>query len=301
MDETAFIGVDWGTTNARAFRFDAQGTVVETRHCESGLLEIVDRSWREMFVEQFGDWTKGAPDAPVLLCGMVGSQQGWSEAPYVECPFDASILAANLHRIPGTHYRIVPGVRTSDEDGVPDVMRGEETQLVGLDLRDSQLICLPGTHSKWVQVASGTITDFQTHMTGELFNLLSRHSILSRTQSEGGPSKEAFLQGLNHSEHKGGLLHHLFGVRGLRLFERLTAEAQADYLSGLLIGHEIRSVVEQASDVPRMAVVGSQELTSHYSTAVEYRGISTSVVDGEQAASLGLWRVAVAAGMVASS
>ncbi|MCA9076221.1 MAG: 2-dehydro-3-deoxygalactonokinase [Planctomycetaceae bacterium] len=299
MDETALIGVDWGTTNARAFRYDAQGTVVETRHRGCGLLQIVDGDWETTFLKNFGDWTNGAPDLPVLLCGMVGSQQGWSEAPYVECPLDISTLAENLHPITGTDYCIVPGVRTIDGCGVPDVMRGEETQLAGLDPQGLQLVCLPGTHSKWVQIAGESVTGFQTYMTGELFKLLSEHSILARTQTKGPSSHEAFLLGVDHSKRDGGLLHQLFGVRGLRLFDQLTGDAQGDYLSGLLIGHEIRSALDATSAAGMVTVVGAKELTSRYVTAMEYMGRSIIVTDGEQAASRGLWRIAQQAGMIA--
>ncbi len=300
MDDTALIGIDWGTTYARAFRYDQNGTLIERRHAEIGLSRIASEAWESRFQEHFGDWVHNPPDAPVLLCGMVGSQQGWSEAPYITCPANTDILGANLHRIPKSHCRIVPGVRTGDAADVPDVMRGEETQLVGLDLRDTHLVCLPGTHSKWVQLDHSVITGFQTYLTGELFDVLSHHSILSRTLEEVISSDEAFMRGLDDSEREGGLLHHLFGVRGLRLFDKLSGSAQADYLSGLLIGQEVRSAIAQVTVDQPLTLVGSHELVARYVSALQHFGRTVDVVDGELAASRGLWRIAEQAELIGS-
>lgn len=300
MSMTSLIGVDWGTTNARAFRYDHMGTVIEQRHRRIGLLNIKNREWEAAFREHFGDWIDGAPTASVILCGMVGSQQGWSEAPYVACPVNKDDLGANLYRIPNTEYFIVPGVRSDDSVNVPDVMRGEETQIVGLNLRESQIVCLPGTHSKWVRLENGVITAFQTYLTGELFQVLSNHSILSRTLEERQPSESAFLQGLDDSNRAGGLLHQLFGVRGLRLFGKLSGSAQSDYLSGLLIGNEVRSALDDLPPIQPITLVGSDALVSRYEKALQYLGHPVEVINGEQAASQGLWQIAIRARLIKS-
>ncbi len=301
MHETALIGIDWGTSNARGFRFDRNGSVIDRCHRAIGLLNIPDGGWAATFHEHFGDWTVEAPAAPILLCGMVGSQQGWCEAPYVACPVNTSMLSAHLHPIPNTRCRIVPGVWTEGTADIPDVMRGEETQLVGLNVDNQCLVCLPGTHSKWVRLDHGVITGFQTSLTGELFNILSQHSILSRTLGELEPCEAAFVRGLDDSAREGGLLHHLFGVRGLRLFDRLSGSAQADYLSGLLIGHEVRCATNDSAGHQRVTLVGSQALVTRYITALQHFGRPVDVVDGELAASRGLWRIAEQAGLLATA
>ncbi len=300
MGETTLLGIDWGSTNARAFRYDRGGTVIDRRHREIGLLRVADEGWEATFHDHFGDWREEAPTAPVILCGMVGSQQGWSEAPYVACPASTDVLGANLHLIPKSNYLIVPGVQTEDTADVPDVMRGEETQIVGLHLGETHKVCLPGTHSKWVQLDNGLITEFQTYITGELFHVLSHHSILSRTLEEGKPSDGTFLRGLDDSERNGGLLHHLFGVRGLRLFDKLSGSAQADYLSGLLIGNEVRNAIAHLTMDQSVTLVGSDELISRYVIALQHFGRAVEVVDGELAASQGLWQIAEQAGLIGS-
>ncbi len=301
MSPTALIGVDWGTSNVRGFRYAANGEVIETRRLEAGLKWVVAGAWAAAFETHFGDWLQQAPDAPALLCGMVGSRQGWSEAPYVECPAACHALADHLHQVPGTSLRIVPGLCTVDADGVPDVMRGEETQLVGLDVSEPSAVCLPGTHSKWVSFDGQRIDAFQTMMTGELFDILSRHSLLAQMSEPGAADSCAFARGLDRAAGGSGLLHELFGVRTLRLFDKLAATAVPDYLSGLLIGHELASITDLVSADTPVTVIGSQELASRYVTALEHRNRAVQVVDGETAAARGLWRIASRAGMVTSS
>src|SRR5262245_13377525 len=168
---TALIGLDWGTTNARAFRFEAGGEVAETRERPLGILQVKDGAFAAAFATLVGDWREAARSAPVLMCGMIGSRQGWVETSYASLPAGSAAFAAALARVPGVDgdVRIVPGATGSGLAGAPDVMRGEETQIVGaLEAGGAGdgLFVLPGTHSKWVELRGGAIARFRTFLTG---------------------------------------------------------------------------------------------------------------------------------------
>jgi 2-dehydro-3-deoxygalactonokinase len=299
MSQTALIGVDWGTSNVRGFRYGAQGNVVETRQFGAGLKHVEAGTWATTFERHFGDWIKAAPAVPVLLSGMVGSRQGWCETPYIPCPAGFDELANQLHRIPGTQFSIVPGL-TVDADGIPDVMRGEETQLAGLDQSESDVVCLPGTHTKWVQYDGGRISSFRTLMTGEMFDVLLNHSLLGRMASPGEFDEHAFLRGLECARGSARLLHDLFSVRTLRLFDRLPATSVAGYLSGLLIGHEMSNVIDSIPAGSTIIVVGSSDLTLRYAAAIQRWSRNVRFVAGETAAACGLWRIASQAKLVSA-
>jgi len=197
----ALVGLDWGTSSLRAHRFGPDGSVVETRSRPWGIRSLPDGGFAAALAEIAGDWLARQPAPPVVACGMVGSRQGWREAPYVECPADARALAAALVRCDtgagpaGSPLRIVPGVaRAGDHharpERLPDVMRGEETQVCGAlavapELADDALVVLPGTHSKWCAVRDGRLASFQTFMTGELFAVLRDHSLLGAPLAAG--------------------------------------------------------------------------------------------------------------------
>ncbi|MGE0375815.1 MAG: 2-dehydro-3-deoxygalactonokinase [Planctomycetaceae bacterium] len=300
MTSTSLIGIDWGTSNVRGFRFDAAGNSLETRRFVAGLKQVAAGAWEATFTAQFGDWVQQQPDAPVLMCGMVGSRQGWSEAPYLACPVHCDALAERLHRIPGTSLKIISGLCTVDPDGTPDVMRGEETQLAGLDASGRRAVCLPGTHSKWVQIDGGRVIEFRTMMTGELFDLLLRHSLLARMSEPGADDEAAFFGGIDRGGRSAGLLHDLFAVRTLRLFDKLAPTSVTDYLSGLLIGYELASVEDMIPQGTPVTVIGSPELTSRYLAALTRRHRAATVIDGETAAAQGLWRIAVRARLAPS-
>lgn len=292
------IAVDWGTTSFRAYRIDAAGIVVDKREAPLGILAIKEQRFAEALESQVDDWiTQGVH--PIVMSGMIGSRQGWREQAYVRCPAGPDELAARLGSVTwGMHGRnawIVPGLITRDAQGVHDVLRGEETQIVGVldDLGPgTHTLCLPGTHSKWVRVDDGRIVSFTTHMTGELFAVLRDHSILGRTMENAGDIPAAFDAGLARSRQAGGLLHHLFGVRADSLAGTLTAEAAHEFLSGLLIGHEIASVAPTDGTVH---ILGSQALAARYERALSAAGCRAHVLDPD-AAVRGLFRLATALG-----
>lgn len=288
------IAVDWGTSSFRAYRIDAAGIVVDKREAPLGILAIKEQRFAEALESQVGDWIEAGVH-PIVMSGMIGSRQGWREQAYVRCPAGPDELAAKLGSVTwgmqGRKAWIVPGLITRDAQGVHDVMRGEETQIVGV-LEDlgpgSHLVCLPGTHSKWVRIEDGRIASFTTHMTGEMFAVLRDHSILGRTMENAGDIPTAFDAGLTRSRQPGGLLHHLFGVRADSLAGTLTAEAAHEFLSGLLIGHEITAVAPAGGTVH---ILGSQSLAARYERALSSAGCRAHTLDPD-AAVRGLIRLA---------
>lgn len=286
------IGIDWGSSGFRAYRMAADGTVLERRVAVSGIASLTPTDYAAVLQQQIGDWLQADPATIVLLSGMVGSRQGWREAPYAECPASLADLAGKLCPVElggGRLAHIVPGLSCRNEAGIPDVMRGEETQIFGLDLAGDATICLPGTHSKHVQVNGGRITGFATAMTGEVFALLSSHGLVAAMlQAESGPDLDtaAFEAGLALSGQPGGLLHHLFSVRTRRLFNELSAVAATHYLSGILIGHELRATAWAG----KVVIVGTGVLTMRYRKAFAFLGMDADVAP-EDAAATGLYRL----------
>lgn len=306
MPQARLLALDWGTSSLRACLLGETGSVVEQRSQPWGILHLPDGGFAAALEGIAGDWLAASPELPVIASGMVGSAQGWHEVPYVDCPADAASLAAQLLRfeaLPGVVLHIVPGVR---RDGArPDVMRGEETQVVGVLARQASpaqhtLLVLPGTHCKWVQVEDGRIADFHTYMTGELFALLREHSILGRParQAGGGQvSEAAFERGVAALRRSGpaGASALLFSARTLVLCGALQAEHSLEYLSGLLIGEELRCALPAAGDASPM-LVGDAALCARYRQALKQfdRPAQTA---GEGAAAAGLWQIALQAGL----
>lgn len=286
------VAVDWGTSSLRAALLAADGTVREERGSGRGILTVEAGGFSAVLRDLCGDWLAQVPLA--LVSGMAGSRQGWREAPYCACPAGREDLAGQLAWIEPRRTAIVPGL-SCEHEGVPDVMRGEEVQVFGaLDLLDATdaMLVLPGTHSKWVQVRGGRVVAFRTFMTGEVYALLRRHSILARTLPPQDPALDeaAFLQGAAHVARCGSLLQAAFSTRTLALFDRMAAPALASYLSGLVIGEELRVQAPPQDGVP-LAVVGAPELARRYELALRSRGVSCRLL-GSQATWRGLWTIA---------
>jgi len=287
------IAVDWGTSSFRAYRLAPDGAIVDKRSAQLGILAVPEGKFAEALESQVSDWLD-AGAAPVLMSGMIGSRQGWKEAPYTKCPAGAKDIAACLVDVRWGLSRsawIVPGLSCRDTQGVPDVMRGEETQILGaLDevTERSAWVCLPGTHSKWARVEGERITHFATYMTGEAFAVLKAHSILGRMMSDADVDPVAFQSGVLRARESGGLLHHLFGVRTRGLVGDLSNDDSAAYLSGLLIGHELAAVPRLSGTV---YLLGALPLARLYSEALKSYGVDTEVLDAD-AAVRGLFKLA---------
>lgn len=303
----ALIAIDWGTTAARAYQLDRQGRVLDEQWAPLGVQRIKPGGFAEALTALLG--ADAPDDVPLLACGMIGSRQGWVETPYRECPVDLPALAAALTSVRGTRLAIVPGLICSDADGIPDVMRGEESQIVGaledLATATARIVVLPGTHSKWARVGAGGIEAFATFMTGELYALLREHSILGRLAAASAASESAaFERGVRASLSAGAsVLHDLFSARTLPLTGALAPEGVADYLSGLLLGAEVAAargwVQRQAVGEATMTLVGDSALCERYRRALALAGISASAA-APGAAARGLWRIARQAGMLAA-
>lgn len=261
------IAVDWGTSSLRCYRLDVDGNILDSRASNDGILNVAAGQFSRVLDEQIAGWN----ETPIVMSGMVGSRQGWIEAPYVECPAGFDEIAAALKTVIWGNRRawIVPGVLC--RGAVPDVMRGEEVQVLGVG--QDGLFCLPGTHSKWVEVRSGRIERFSTHMTGEVYAVLRQHSILGRMMEEGEPDPGALADGVGRSGEAGGLLHHLFGVRTRGLMGELAPAASPSYLSGILIGHELRAARQAFS------LIGEPKLAALYLQAARILGIEARTLD----------------------
>ena len=275
------VAIDWGTSSLRGALIDADGRVLEEQSHARGILTVPPGGFREVFDSLFGAWMREA-GARCLISGMAGSRQGWVEAPYCPCPAGLAEVRAKVREIEPDRIAIVPGL--SDEHaGVPDVMRGEEVQIFGAialtGLRNG-LFVLPGTHNKWARVKDGRVAGFRTFMTGEFYALLSQHSILARTLDASAPFDEAaFLSGVAQADNGEGLLHNAFGARTLSLFERMSAGELASYLSGLLIGEELRTQSVRANG--EVVLIGSPALTQRYALALKTLGTATRTLGSE--------------------
>ena len=280
------IGIDWGTTSFRAFRIARDGRIRDRRASPRGILNVPDGRFAETLREEIGPWLAAGEDH-VLLSGMIGSRQGWKEAPYLPTPAAPADIAAALVDIDfdWAKVKLVPGLTGTDDSGVAEVMRGEETQVIGVPalLSNGGIACLPGTHSKWVRVEAGRIVSFTTHMTGEAYGALRGYTILGRTMREGPSNGAPFDAGVHRSGEPGGLLHHIFGARALVLASRLAETEAGAYLSGILIGHEIRSALAQAKGAV-VQVIGAPDLTRLYANAIATCGGFAERHDVEAAA-----------------
>lgn len=274
------IAVDWGSTHLRAYRLDAAGNVIAHQRNDHGVLAC-NGDFAAVLAAVLEPWD----DTGVMLSGMIGSRGGWHEQPYVDCPVGIDGISASVTRVdapgfPARRLWFVPGVADHAAHGAPDVMRGEETQvcaLLGLLNHGTHVLCLPGTHSKWITVRDGRIASIATAMTGETYAVLRQHSVLAKLMDKDDSrfDTHAFDAGVQRSADPGGLLHHLFGVRTLGLFDRWPRVALPSYLSGLLVGHEVRAS-GVFSSTPRPAqvhLIGNDRLLTAYARTLVALGM----------------------------
>ena len=278
------IAIDWGTSSLRGALLDPEGKVLEEQNHSRGILTVPPGEFASVFDSLFGEWMRPR-GSRCLISGMAGSKQGWIEAPYCTCPAGRAEVGKKIVDIESNAERtisMVPGL-SDEHDGVPDVMRGEEVQIFGamaLTGRDEGIFVLPGTHNKWVIVRKGRVAGFRTFMTGEFYALLSQHSILARMLDVTAPLDEAsFLQGVTQTDNGQGLLHNAFGARSLPLFDRMPKAEVASYLSGLLIGEELRT--QSLHGVGEVVLIGMPALTDRYALALRTIGVATHTLGAE--------------------
>jgi len=339
--QAVMIAFDWGTSSLRAYLFGARGKVLDTRNLPWGIMKLpcsaAEGGFDAAFEAACGDWLDARPGLPLIACGMVGSAQGWVEARYIDTPADANRLASSLAEVRtarGALLHIVPGVL--ERGTLPNVMRGEETQILGAMLDEPQgaeagregtvsgaqagtqqgsqaqgeahttLVGLPGSHAKWAIVEGSRIERFHTFMTGETFAALRDHTILGRTmQTPAAPDNEAFLRGVAvaRGASEAGMLATIFSTRTLGLTGQLAAEQQPDYLSGLLIGHELsglEKLLEQTGanwDSQPVLLIGDAALVERYRLALAHFGCRHARTVAN-ATERGLWQIATQAGLV---
>lgn len=286
---------DWGTTRLRVWLLDEAGAVLDERRSDEGLLSAQPDRFSQILERQLA--SMGAGEAvPVLICGMAGSRQGWIEAPYVTVPAAPGDIFGGAARIPGEKrdIRIVPGLAQRSESA-PDVMRGEETQLAGAGLSTGRrIVCMPGTHSKWVEMVDGAVTRFQTYMTGELFSVLSAHSILKHSLGASPapfqPDDAAFAAACRAALAAGGDIGpNLFRLRAATLLRDQSQVEAAASLSGLLIGGEIASAMRAfGTDETPVVLVASGAMRDLYAAALALADLSVETVDADTAVRAGL-------------
>lgn len=282
MDWNAsFIAVDWGTTNRRAYLVGPDGVCISEMEDDRGILSV-ERDAFPQAVQQIRD---ELGDHPMIMAGMIGSNRGWVEAPYVPCPAGFDELSGRLIWAEEGRAAIVPGLSyLSDDDA--DVMRGEEVQILGAIAGNmvpgNCIICHPGTHNKWVNLVDRKVASFRTVMTGEIFSLLKAHSILADLLDQPAPADDYFREGVRRGLSHEGLTAELFSVRARVLLDQAPRENAASFTSGLLIGADLRVGLRTGPDAEVM-VVGRPELTNLYACALEEAGREAREVDGEAA------------------
>jgi 2-dehydro-3-deoxygalactonokinase len=297
---------DWGTTRLRVWLLDDAGNVVAERRSDEGLLSAQPDRFAEILERQLTEMGASAT-LPVIICGMAGSRQGWVEAPYATVPVSLAEIFGAAVSVPWTKrdIRIVPGLAQRDP-AAPDVMRGEETQLAGAATRlgpGRHLVCMPGTHSKWVGLVDGTVTSFQTFMTGELFSVLSARSILSHSigsETKVSADSPAFLDWCSNAlADPVAAETSLFRIRAATLLHGLQPADAAAALSGLLIGSEIAAAkIRFAQDDGAVVLIASGGMRELYRAALGLAGFAVATVDADEAVRAGLADIARHFGMM---
>jgi 2-dehydro-3-deoxygalactonokinase len=293
-----FLVVDWGTTRVRAYLVDRE-SIVDRVAAEEGVSALRRGQHQAVFRRLCGGWLEREPDLPVALVGMVGSREGWVEAPYVRCPAAPGDLARALIEVDlgdGRRGHIVPGLSCEPAPGAVDVMRGEETLAFGAEVEDG-LICLVGTHPKWVEMRGGRIARFATYLTGEMYALLRHHSMVGRPASE--PEEPGgFDLGLaaadrnsNRSGGRVGLLHLLFGARAATVTGQLPSAALGPYISGLLTGDEINGAFAQFDKPEAVTVLAEGSRADLFARALARHGVRAERKDQVEALIRGLGRI----------
>lgn len=301
MANPAYAAVDWGTSSFRLWLVGDDGSILGESRGNEGMTVAAKTGFAEVLAAHLK--TVNAPaDLPVLACGMVGAKQGWVEAGYIDVPASLSSILTGAVSVPGQNrdIRILPGLAQRDKAS-PDVMRGEETQLLGAldpDDKGAQAVCMPGTHSKWVHVQDGEVIGFSTFMTGELFDVISKHTILSHAVAGADQSpadNSAFKAAVTNAFRQPAMVSNLlFTARSGQLLHGLTAEAAQAKISGTLIGLEIAGALSDVTNDTPITLVASGRLQGLYETAFKSLSLKYTVIDADTAVLRGLSAAAAA-------
>ena len=300
MTEPAYVAVDWGTSSFRLWLIDRVGRVLAERRSDEGMLAAAKTGFAGVLQSHLA--AVEAPDhLPVLVCGMAGAKTGWVEAGYVDTPAPLAAILKQAVRVPGgaRDIRILPGIAQRDVKA-PDVMRGEETQLLGalgLDVVGEALVCMPGTHSKWVRLKDGTVAHFSTFMTGELFSVVSRETILSLAVAGADDAEDAasFRTAVKAAfEAPAFAANLLFGARSRQLLFGGTPAAARETLSGTLIGVELAAGLSGAVPKAGVTLIASGRLAMLYRLAFDALPVIVTPIDADEAVRRGLSMAAAA-------
>ncbi|MFP5075988.1 2-dehydro-3-deoxygalactonokinase [Rhizobium sp. YIM 134829] len=290
----AYAAVDWGTTSFRLWLISDTGAIIGERRTHEGMTTAAKSGFAPIFNAHLAALGAGA-HVPAVICGMAGARQGWVEAGYLDVPAALGDIVGQAARVPdaGRDIRILPGLAQRDADR-PDVMRGEETQLLGAlgKAEGAHLVCMPGTHSKWVRVEDGRVTGFSTFMSGELFDVLSKQSILSHAVAEASAfdgTHEAFRAAVAEAIAHPALATNLFfTVRSGQLLHGHDATRSKARLSGLTIGLEIAGALSSTRPGTAVSLVASGPLAALYGAALDAAGLSATLIDADLAVRDGL-------------
>ncbi|MEO0919950.1 MAG: 2-dehydro-3-deoxygalactonokinase [Pseudomonadota bacterium] len=310
MSRVAAILVDWGTSNLRLWAAAPDGRILAEKKSAAGMRTLERSEFKAKFEELVRTFDANLTGVPAVMCGMVGSRQGWTEAPYKNIPvsFDSIVQAAKcLEEVGDRDVRILPGVAKLDAI-VPDVMRSEETQLLGLQslgcfeqLAEDIRVCMPGSHAKWATVDNDQIKEFHTSMTGELIaaaigNTVLRHSFEPAGQMpEVHPGNEVFRAAVDYMlQNPSGLLNAIFATRPRSLLGGAQAQESAAWLSGTIIGHDVSAATRGVSSNQKIVLLGGGRQGPLYEAALRQVGLSPMIADADGASIAGLLKAASA-------
>jgi 2-dehydro-3-deoxygalactonokinase len=293
MERPAYVAVDWGTSSFRLWSIGKDGAILGERRSGEGMTTAAKVGFTTVLQAHLDSLSVPA-DVPVIVCGMAGARQGWVEAGYIDTPTSLSAILTSAVSVPGIdrNVRILPGLAQRSKEA-PDVIRGEETQLLGALAEDSkgeQLVCMPGTHSKWVRVVDGVVTGFSSFMTGELFDVISKHSILAQSVADAADFDKAAFEAAVIAAFKQPALATslIFGARSGQLLHGITPAASKARISGTLIGVEIAGAMSSAGKDAAITLVVSGGLQALYETAFECLSLSYQTIDADAAVRRGL-------------
>ncbi|MEQ9022448.1 MAG: 2-dehydro-3-deoxygalactonokinase [Pseudomonadales bacterium] len=296
-----YIAGDWGTSNLRLYLVDTISGQCAATKSGPGISQVNANEIPDLLARLCEPWLQQHNISYSIYCGMVGSTIGWADAGYLDCPLDLNSLANKLCSPPNANMRsqIIPGVRCNSPTGATDVMRGEETQILGAIQKSPELLfgkhllCLPGTHNKWVALKDGVVESFITSVCGELFSSLTKHSVLTRGATTSEFDKQYFIDGVIRSseQRRTDLIHLLFETRSRQLGGQLPQKASADFLSGLIIGRDLLGACDLYSQVrlnTSVKIIADSSLSDLYALAGDQLDIPTDCLDGQELSRMGI-------------